>query len=257
MNKINEDAIFIADSHTQKGRDGLIFALNELKKNEPSQVFFLGDIANILIGNIESSQSSNRALIQAINELQSEVFYFEGNHDFNLACIFPKARVIPRKESPKIFMYNNKKVLISHGDLMVGEKYELYIKILTSNFALKVFYWLDSLSPKIYQFIEKRVQNKIIKSPKNPRLLLESRIKKYEKWLNDKKINVDFVLEGHFHFEARGAIDSCADDKIDSVDVKMDSNVALDSNQAKNAIYICLPSFCDYGKFIRARDLFD
>ena len=44
---INDDAIFIADSHIQKNRDALIYKLNNLdsiRQKIPSQIVFLGDI---------------------------------------------------------------------------------------------------------------------------------------------------------------------------------------------------------------------
>ncbi|RDU64712.1 UDP-2,3-diacylglucosamine diphosphatase [Helicobacter sp. MIT 14-3879] len=198
---INNDAIFIADSHTQDGRDSLIYNLKKIKFL-PSQIFLLGDISNILIGNINRSVISNKDLIDIINFLSnsSQVIYFEGNHDFHLSSLFPNVIKIPRKFQPLLTSFGDKKVLLSHGDLFLDKKYEFYIKFLTSNITSKAIKIIDLISQgKLYSFIENKVKNKQIRFSNDTESLIQNRILAYKNYIKLLGIRVDIVIEGHFH----------------------------------------------------------
>lgn len=198
---INYDAIFIADSHTQNNRDALIFKLNNLS-SIPSQIFLLGDISNLLIGGIKSSVESNKDLIDALQNLslKSQIIYFEGNHDFDLAPILPNIIKIPRYSQPIVADYKNSKILLAHGDLFLDKKYEIYIRILTSKKIIKFLSVIDSvICGKIYNFIRKKVEQKKINFPQNEDSIIERRISIYMDYIKSRNLNIDMVVEGHFH----------------------------------------------------------
>lgn len=199
--QIYNDAIFIADSHTQNNRDALIFKLENLS-NIPSQIFLLGDIANLLVGGIKSSVESNINLINSLHRLsqQSQIIYFEGNHDFNLEPILPNIIKIPRISQPVMANHKNIKILLAHGDLFLDKTYEAYIRILTSKKTIAILRVLDFITcGRLYSAIRKKVEIKKIRFPQDIDSLLNHRINTYSNYLKSHNLDIDMVIEGHFH----------------------------------------------------------
>ena len=242
MLEIRNDAIFIADSHTQHGRDSLILGLEKLLHSPPSQIFLMGDISNILVGNLKSSIKSNQRLINAIDLLskKAQIIYFEGNHDFNLECIMPSVIKIPRKNQPQLAHFGDKTALIAHGDIFLDKKYEIYIKILSAKITAKILNALDLATfGRLYNFIEKKVQSKKIRLLSDEgaiHALIQRRIQSYENYMLRQNLRVDFVIEGHFHLGKIVAKDS------------RESTIKSDFS------YVALPSFFDEGKVFRISD---
>lgn len=240
MLEIRNDAIFIADSHTQHGRDSLILSLEKLLKSPPSQIFLMGDISNILVGNLKSSLKSNEKLLNAIDSLskKAQIIYFEGNHDFNLERILPNIIKIPRKNQPQFAQFGNQTALIAHGDIFLDKKYEIYIKILSAKITAKILNALDLATfGRLYALIEKKVQSKKIRLLSDECAicaLIKRRIQSYQHYILCHNLRVDFVIEGHFHLGKIILADSLPQDLRD-----------LRSN---NFSYVALPSFFDEGK---------
>ena len=203
--RLNDDAIFIADSHTQKNRDALIYKLNNLKMimpKIPSQIVLLGDIANLLVGGIKSSEKENEELIKCIKNIKSQIIYFEGNHDFNLSKIFDCDNIttISRASQPIIMQYKNKKILLAHGDIFLNKQYELYINTITSNKVITFLNYIDFISKNIiFDFIQKKIKAKIIKYPNNEDYIIQNRISKYKTYIKLLDTKIDMIIEGHFH----------------------------------------------------------
>ncbi|RDU58126.1 metallophosphoesterase [Helicobacter sp. MIT 99-5507] len=203
--EINDDAIFIADSHIQKNRDALIYKLNNLNaitQKNPSQIIFLGDIANLLVGGIKSSEKINEELIECIKNLKSQIIYFEGNHDFNIKNILDSAniKVIPRDMQPAIAHYKDKTLLLAHGDIFINKKYEFYINTITSKKMILFLGCLDSVSKgKIFNIINNKVVAKEIKYPYNADSIINNRISIYKNYVKSLNTKIDIIIEGHFH----------------------------------------------------------
>lgn len=199
--ELNDDVIFIADSHTKDNDTSLISMLQSLNPL-PSQIVLLGDISHILVGNLKLSLESNKSLIDTLERLskQTKIIYFEGNHDFNLSNAFSNIITIPRCKQPLLARFRDKNILLSHGDLFLDKKYEIYIKALTSKPISYVLQALSLLSfGKLYRLIHNLVQEKKITYAYNIKHLVESRIEAYKKYINLHNIQVDIVIEGHFH----------------------------------------------------------
>lgn len=235
---LDSDAIFIADSHFIAKRycddeskwlqsKTLLEGLENLYKNPPKQVFLMGDIANVLIGSIASSIDENLDLLNAILKLslKSQVWWFEGNHDFNLAhknlaYYLHSVKIIPRSKQPMLFLHNNKNIFLAHGDIFVDKKYTIYITCLNNVPVLKMLNLLNRLSGgKIYLNLAKKIHSKRIKQGNMDfETFAKNRIDSYMK--HCKKYNlcdVDVIIEGHFHIGKQ--------------------------QNYKNKIYIALPSF--------------
>lgn len=263
--EIKNDAIFIADSHTQcfaqHGRDSLLLVLEKMLDSAPSQIFLMGDISNILVGNLKSSIKSNEKLLNAIDSLsqKAQIIYFEGNHDFNLERIMPSVVKIPRNNQPQIAYFGEKTALIAHGDIFLDKKYEIYIKILSAKITAKILNALDLATfGRLYALIEKKVQSKKIRLLSDEcaiQMLIKRRIQSYQNYILRHNLRVDFVIEGHFHL-GKIVLDSALDSAKNSLDSanhinsaessKISAKLSLDSaNLAESTpfSYISLPAF--------------
>lgn len=200
---IKEGALFIADAHFHDNDARFFELIERLNLNPPSQVFFMGDIFHLLIGHIPSSLNKHLPLLKKINDLslKSEVFYFEGNHDFALPqSLLPKVKIYPRKLQPALFSFENKKILLAHGDIFISAWYSFYINTLNNPIILSLLKIIDSLSfGKIYQKIHAKIMLKKIIPLHNNANFSKKRIYHYNNFSKKNHISFDYILEGHFH----------------------------------------------------------
>ena len=187
--KINDDAIFISDVHYNYKRREFEQFLLRLLYNPPSQLFLVGDIFDFLANEIKYFKLVNKKTIKLLNQLslQCEIFYFEGNHDFNLKDIFPNIYVFPLQNQPAIFQYQNKTVAISHGDKYSSYLYKIYTSIIRNKIILQIINFLD-FNNWISKFAEQKLANK--KICKKFDFDYSTRLQYY---------NANLIIEGHFH----------------------------------------------------------
>jgi len=201
MLKIQDNAVFIADSHYTKERDTLLLLLKLIESGsiKTSQIFFMGDIFDLLIPPVKYTVDINRELIDVINRLSLvlEVFIFEGNHDFVLSSVFKNATVFSLFEQPVLFDVNGKTALLMHGDRFESFMYLAYSFLIRSVFSLTFLrvLLLDFISPVFIKFVVAKLSKKIIcDENKNFDQLCRLRVSKLS-----KKFNFDYIVEGHFH----------------------------------------------------------
>ena len=241
--QIHKDAIFIADSHfmplhlqplPEQGEvasKALLDYFKRLLKNPaqiPSQIFLMGDITHLLLGCVKSSVDTHKELLDSICTLSqvSQVWWFEGNHDFELNALqkraeFSKIHFIPRSKQPLAFNYINESashlestkesqnVLLAHGDLFLNTKYELYIRLMQTKIMRWLLALLDSVTfGNLYTFIAKKVNHNTIRQGKTDiESFAKKRICAYNAYLQNaiKKAQaladeqIDMIIEGHFH----------------------------------------------------------
>lgn len=193
--QIKVGALFIGDAHYNKNRTVLLEFLTQIDPNSTPQIFFMGDIFDFLTDDADYFISINQDLIRCINDLaqQIEVYYLEGNHDFNLSQTLHKCSVIGRQNQPLRALINEKNVSLSHGDIYVGLFYEVFTFILRNSPMIRILNFFDKkLSLATW------IENK----------LLEKKIcyyfdinnewcrKRVEKHMINK---CDIILEGHYH----------------------------------------------------------
>ncbi|SHO81140.1 FIG022708: hypothetical protein [hydrothermal vent metagenome] len=185
MIEIEEGAIFISDVHyPHYGMD----ILDILDDNiDAPQIFLMGDIFDMLF-DTPYLREYNRELIDKINELSlfCEIYYFEGNHDFNLSSIFPTIKIFSISLQPQIMLLNQKYISLAHGDKYnMGILYNIYTKLIRNSF--------------INNLIPNRVIKKKLKYLKNKSIC--HKIDNFE----DKIIkildfyNSNLVIEAHYH----------------------------------------------------------
>jgi len=187
---LKNGAVFIADAHYRHSDETLYDVLVQLNKTPPSQLFLVGDIFQLLL-DFPYLIEYNKKIINLINSIseKSEVYYFEGNHDFCLEDVFDK-NVILLKEIKK------DKICINHGDIYVKDKlYKLYVKIIRQKWFMK---FINIIS---FNFINNWMFKKILS--KNIKC---NKINSFEELAKMKIMLYDdckLIIEGHYHQNKR------------------------------------------------------
>ena len=194
---IKEGAIFIADSHENENRKNFLRFLYALKSGEikTPQLFLMGDMFDFLASECEFFVKFYEPYIDVINEISKkmEIYYFEGNHDFNLAPLFKNVKTYPIGAQPVKFASKCQKyVFIAHGDIFLPfiDKYAL--RFLRLRWFLKFMNALD----KILNFkISKAILAKLTK--KN----LHYKISNFKELMSKhlQGFDASIVIEGHYH----------------------------------------------------------
>jgi len=204
---IKDGALFVADAHANENRKEFLKLLKLIKnqKIKTPQLFLMGDIFDLLVGEIEHTILKNAEFIDLINKISQkiEVYYFEGNHDFNLKKLFPKALVFPLDSQPAIFKHKKTKLLLSHGDLNSGIVNTIYTIIIRNRTVLSL---LNLINGAGGYFISKKILSNLAKKRicakiKDFKTIVKQRLKYYD---TDE---IDMVLEGHFHQGAQYKFD--------------------------------------------------
>lgn len=209
--KIKDGAIFVSDAHAKDGRWEFFWFLEKLERGEikTPQLFLMGDMFELLIGQIRSSITANQLFIDKLNLISEniEVFYFEGNHDFNLAPIFPNIKIYPMHKQPAQFnindCVNDCVALLCHGDIGMGRGYDIYTTLIRNKFILNILNVFDLLlGGKIYKSILKTLAKKNIclkfdNFEEKMRDKIADRNNAISKYITLEDAN--FLLEGHHH----------------------------------------------------------
>ena len=221
---IQNEAIFVADSHyNQKNKEFLTF-LEKVESNEifTSQLFLMGDMIDFISGESRYFIKQNSDVINLLNKLSNEIeiIYLEGNHDYNLTTIFPNINVIKRENQPLLAKFEDKTIALSHGDNFINWKYDLYCKFIRNTIFLRFMNFID-----MNFFISKKIENSLVKKNichkmNNFEHIVKRRLENY---------NTDIVIEGHYHQGNRYLIDE--------------------------KLYINIPSLCCQKQYIKIIDL--
>lgn len=195
---IKEGAIFIADAHDTQEQAFFFEFLLHVKELKPTQLFLMGDMFDLLVGDVEYGVQKYAHYIKLINELaqKTEVVYFEGNHDFCLQSLFKNVRVVPLLEQPLLCtLPDGKRCLLSHGDKFGNFTHRFFTKIIRNR---KVLFILNFLDKNFHFFISKKIQNNqrkknLCRKIGHFKALVEAKIGQY------KPSNVDVIAEGHYH----------------------------------------------------------
>jgi len=195
--EIKEGAFVIADAHYSHLRPELLDFIKDIEsqKLQPTQLILMGDIFDALFGSIDYTLEKNAEIVQLLNNISQniEIIYLEGNHDFNLKNIFPKAKVFSMKMQPVICKYEDKTVCLAHGDFDGAFCYKLYSAIIRNPSVLLVLRKIDTL---FKNFIIKKIDKYLTKKEDCKefvgfREFIQKRL--------DDKAACDYFIEGHFH----------------------------------------------------------
>ncbi|NPA57615.1 MAG: UDP-2,3-diacylglucosamine diphosphatase [Epsilonproteobacteria bacterium] len=191
---LKDGALFVADVHYQRGvRQELERLLDWLLHDPPPQLLLMGDIFDLLVGTVPSTVERNREMVEKLREIGelTECHYFEGNHDFNLASIFPNMRIYPREEQPVVFTTNSKRVALAHGDLCVGSCYEYYCNWIRKEKILQLLNIFNVGDWIVERVLRSTAEKNLCRSIERFDYIVERKLATYP--------DVDLIIEGHFH----------------------------------------------------------
>lgn len=194
---LKEGAILIADAHYAPWRPLFLDFLRAVEsgKIQPSQLILMGDVFDLLFGDIDATHTFNREAIELLNTLAAtiEILYLEGNHDFRLGALFPLIRVVTRRNQPFIAAFGERSVALSHGDTHMGTGYALYTALIRNKIILTLLNRLDQWRG---EFIVKRLIE-MMKRKNHCRV-----IDGFEQLIRNRLkggVDADILIEGHFH----------------------------------------------------------
>ena len=196
--RLQKGAIFVADAHESAKNGGFELFLQEIQDGKipmPPQLFLMGDMFDLLVGEVGYTQKTYQKQIELINQLSSktQIFYLEGNHDFNLKNIFPNVEIIAINEQP--LRLNNGEILVSHGDNFGPLIYRIYAKLIRNSLLLHVLNIFDifsfnAISKMIYKKLSQKINNTKMRTFNS---LATARVLKY------RNLQPKIIIEGHFH----------------------------------------------------------
>ena len=194
---IKPGAIFIADAHANKDRNEFFDFLNLVRKDEirAPQLFLLGDMFEFLSAKTEYFADFFAPYVRLIDELgqKIEIYYFEGNHDYELTGLFKNVKIYPLRTQPVIFKTEfNQSVAVAHGDLFLPLITKYALLFLRTNIFLKTINFLD----KLLGFkISKKILSRLFAKK------LDYKIANFEEVARRRMIfyDADVAVEGHFH----------------------------------------------------------
>nr|WP_314477517.1 UDP-2,3-diacylglucosamine diphosphatase [uncultured Campylobacter sp.] len=198
---VKSGAIFIADSHENENRENFWHFLCALKSGEikTPQLFLMGDMFDFLAVECEFFVKFYERYVRAIDELgeEMEIYYFEGNHDFNLARLFKNVKAYPIGAQPVKFASEcGQRVLIAHGDIFLPFVAKYALRFLRVKIFLKTMNFFDKflnfrLSKRILNKLKQKILDYKIPNFKN---LAEAKMRRY-----NALYEADVVIEGHYH----------------------------------------------------------
>ena len=198
--ELQTGALFIADAHENEHRHYIKEFLDDLDSGciaYPSQLFLMGDIFDLLVGEVEYTRKLHKATIERLELLGQKIpiYYLEGNHDFNLHKIFLHVKIIPIQKQPLHVKTPKGELLLWHGDKYGSFSHRFYTKIIRNPILLRILNRIDrlfafSITKSIVDNLAKKMICKKIDNFKEKSSL---RLRGYpiqEAW---------GVGEGHFH----------------------------------------------------------
>ena len=197
MIEIKEGAFVIADAHYSHIRPELLSLIKDIhaKKLQPTQLILMGDIFDALVGSVTHTLEINTQIVSLINGISQEieVIYLEGNHDFNLQEVFPRAKVFSIQNQPIMCKYKTKTVCLAHGDFGGDFFYKIYTSLIRNSSILKI---LNSIDNMMNHYILKKLDNYLSKKDDCKEFVdFNEHIKKRL----ENRVTCDYFIEGHYH----------------------------------------------------------
>jgi len=177
--------------------------LNEIKE-DAAAIFLVGDLFDFWY---EYKTVVPKGFVRVLGKLAEitdsgiPIYFFVGNHDLWMNDYFEKELNIPVYHKPEVFLINNKKVFIGHGDGL--GPYDKGFKRLKKVLTFPLFQWLyrwfhPDLGMKLGQYMS--VKNRMISGDEDAQYLGDDK-----EWLVQyckRKLesnHYDFFVFGHRH----------------------------------------------------------
>ncbi len=207
--KLLEGAILLSDAHYSFKHKELLDFLKAIRaqKIQTPQLILMGDMFDLLFGGITKTVERNQEAVDLINTLSDniEIVYLEGNHDFNLASIFPGVKVFSIKQQPIACEYKGDAVALAHGDFNGPLAYRLYTSLIRNPVILKVLSFVNRVGR---QFILNALDAKLARKDDCQKMqTFETYVKRHLSKEDVKPYTL--FIEGHHHQDLSFDIEGC------------------------------------------------
>lgn len=192
-------ALLVADAHYSEQRPELLDFLKAVASERipATQLILMGDVFDLLFGPIPLTHERNAEAIDVVRQiaLRIDVIYLEGNHDFQLASLFPDIQVFPLQQQPVPAHFEDKQVLLAHGDWGTELGYRLYTSVIRSRPVLNLLRNIDGITGhSIIKWLDRYLL------PKEDC----SEFTGFESYITARldRIDlegIDYFIEGHYH----------------------------------------------------------
>jgi UDP-2,3-diacylglucosamine hydrolase len=190
---------FISDLHLSEHAIDSFELFKKFMENcapKANNLFIMGDLFDYWIGDDDHSKFNDRVikLIRTTSDNGCKVFFLPGNRDYLIGNVFlakTKMKLLP---DPYLLIFNNQRILLSHGDLLCRKDYLhlIYRKISQSKLGKK--YSLNSSIETRRSYANKARMfsrgNKRIKTDPVTINYCEKILQKY---------NAKVLIHGHIH----------------------------------------------------------
>lgn len=212
---------FISDVHIQESDDEaaelFIKFLKTCLNDNAERVFLLGDIFDLMVGPYVEYEQKYWPIFEHFQRLHhsgSQIYFFEGNHDFHLKNFFDafeqrhglNGAIRYIKEDLFIRTPQGFSAHVSHGDDMEIENtgYKVYKKLINNRFVelfaeqILTFNFVEKLGQKASADSKKRNQKRYSKAVQQDHI--RNKFRRSAEILAEK-IDVDIIIAGHSHYK--------------------------------------------------------
>ncbi len=196
--------LFLSDMHLHNACiQNKVIACIEMHKPYLKQLYLLGDIFNVWIGDeqrLEEHLQPFMHCIKGLKKLNIDVFIMHGNRDFlmgSVLCAYLNCVLLP---DPYILHYSGKKFLLTHGDILCTNDvaYQRLRRILRNKYVQWFFLKLPySYRQNIAMYIRKKSKGKINYTKKTLNAKYDINMNGLENWYH--RYAFDIVIHGHTH----------------------------------------------------------
>lgn len=216
MIQLKTPSVFFSDLHVKilgnisdnTRADLLTKFLASDQAKSSQQIFFLGDIFDLMIGPHKEYFIKYKYFFDLLAEYirhGKTIYYFQGNHDFHLEKLvvmfhqkYQLKDGLILHDGPMLLSYNDKTIYLSHGDELDIENvsYQRYKKIIRSSIAKFIANYLvtESMLNSVANFLAKKSKDNQKNFDWNNTLIL---YRNFVQKLWDKGIHG--VILGHSH----------------------------------------------------------
>ena len=207
--KLQEGAIFLSDAHYSFKHKELLAFFKALRQQtiQTPQLILMGDIFDLLFGGVATTIERNQDVIDLINTLSDniEIIYLEGNHDFNLASVFPAVTLFSIKQQPVSCQYKDQDVMIAHGDFNGPLSYRLYTALIRNKVVLALLNFFNSVTKQsILNALDKKLTHK---DDCQKMTTFEAYITRHLSSVSLERTSM--FIEGHHHQDSSFMVDNC------------------------------------------------
>lgn len=211
---INGTSVFFSDLHVRDNNDErwnlLKNFLNSNLTQESDNIFFLGDIFDLMIGPHDFYFDHYKYFFDSLSDFiknGKNIYYFQGNHDFHIQNLFKKffrkylisdSSNFHLLDKEQLFSKNGLKIYLSHGDELDVDngpylRYKSIIRSRVSSFLANYIVSVHQLN-RIGAFLAKKSKD----NQKN--FNWDSSFEKYRTYVQKKwDSGIQGVIVGHSH----------------------------------------------------------